>query len=104
MRKQAACQSLKASIAWKQPVTGASLWQRTWLLPPGFPHAWSCLEVLTQRPPVQSQTTYLQQVLEGALRQPLPVPVRFLHLTLTKHELVAVHLRQPLKALLADTI
>ena len=43
---------------------------------------------------MQSQTTYLQQVLEGALRQPLPVPVRLSHLTLTVHQLVAVHLRQ----------
>ena len=77
---------------------------------------------------MQSQTTYLQQVLDGALRQPLLVlvrlshltltvhqlvavhlrqplmPVRFLHLTLTKHQLVAVHLRQTLKAHLAGNI
>ena len=45
---------------------------------------------------MQSQTTYLQQVLGGALRQPLPVPAGFLHLTLTKRQLVAVHLRQAL--------
>ena len=45
---------------------------------------------------MQRQTNYLQQVLEGALRQPLPVPVRLFHLPLTGHQLVAVHLRQPL--------
>ena len=53
---------------------------------------------------MQSQTTYLQQVLDGALRQPLLVLVRLSHLTLTVHQLVAVHLRQPLKAHLLGNI
>ena len=50
-----------------------------------------------QRTAIQSQTTYLQQALEGALHQPLLVLVRLLDLTLAKHQLVAVHVRQPLK-------
>ena len=104
MRKQAACRRLKVAIAWKQHVTSASLWQRTWPLPPGLAHTLCCLEVLMQRTNMQNQTTYLQQVLEGALRQALPVPVRFLHLTLAKRQLVTVHLHQPLKVHLVGDI